>query len=191
MKKLEGVSTSNRTTQLKRNDDGKPLDTGFEAWLQCLGSFFLLFNSFGITNSFGTFPGARGNRRADLDSGVFQMYYSQDLLRGKSESDIAWIGSIQASLLIGLGVITGPIFDRGYLRSLMLVGTILIFAGTMITGVCTQLWQMILSQGIVVGIGCGCIFLPSIAILPQYFDKRLSVATGIGSSGSAIGMFMN
>ena len=28
-------------------------DEGSRAWLQCVGSFFLMFNSFGLTNSFG------------------------------------------------------------------------------------------------------------------------------------------
>ncbi|KAL8670871.1 MAG: hypothetical protein Q9168_004602 [Polycauliona sp. 1 TL-2023] len=44
-----------------------------------------------------------------------------------------------------------------------------------------------LAQGVTVGIGSGFLFLPSIAVLPQYFDKRRALATGIGSSGSAIG----
>ena len=38
-----------------------------------------------------------------------------------------------------------------------------------------------------VGLGSGFLFLPSIAVLPQYFEKRRPLATGIGSSGSAIG----
>ena len=28
-------------------------DAGLRAWSQCAGSFFLLFNSFGLSNSFG------------------------------------------------------------------------------------------------------------------------------------------
>ena len=148
-------------------------DGGFTAWLQCAGSFALLLNSFGLINSFG----------------VFQTYYERDLLHGTSSSEIAWIGSIQAFLLISLGIVAGPLYDQGYLRSLILFGSLLIIFGTLMTGLCSKYWHFILAQGIVVGAGSGCLFLPSIAVLPQYFEKRRAFATGLGSSGSAIGTY--
>ncbi|PQE17841.1 MFS monocarboxylate transporter protein [Rutstroemia sp. NJR-2017a WRK4] len=42
------------------------------------------------------------------------------------------------------------------------------------------------TQGIVVGLGCGCLFVPSVAILPSYFSKRKSLAMGIGASRSSL-----
>lgn len=35
-------------------DDGQACDTGWQAWLHCLGCFCLFFGSWGLTNSFGT-----------------------------------------------------------------------------------------------------------------------------------------
>ena len=89
--------------------------------------------------------------------------------------------------MIGLGILIGPFFDYGYLRSLVAIGSVLVTVGMVMTGLCSQLWQLILAQGVVVGLGSGFLFLPSIAVLPQYFAKRRALATGIGSSGSAIG----
>ena len=63
----------------------------------------------------------------------------------------------------------------------------LLVLGMLLTGLCSCYWQLVLTQGILVGFGSGCLFLPSIAVLPQYFEKRRALATGIGSSGSAIG----
>lgn len=94
---------------------------------------------------------------------------------------------MQAFLLIGLGILAGPLYDQGYLRSLVLVGSVLVVFGMLMTGLCVHYWQLMLAQGIVVGLGSGCLFLPSIAVLPQYFEKRRALATGIGSSGSAVG----
>jgi predicted MFS family arabinose efflux permease len=37
------------------------------------------------------------------------------------------------------------------------------------------------------GLGCGLIFVPSIAILPTYFSTRRAIALGIGASGSSFG----
>lgn len=119
--------------------------------------------------------------------GVFQTFYQRTLLPDQTPSNIAWIGSLQASLMIGLGIVIGPIYDYGYLRSLVAVGSVLVTVGMLMTGLCSQYWQLMLAQGVMVGLGSGFLFLPSIAVLPQYFEKRRALATGIGSSGSAIG----
>lgn len=44
--------------------------------------------------------------------GAFQTFYESDLLSHESPSNISWIGSIQAFLLLLIGVITGPLFGR-------------------------------------------------------------------------------
>ncbi|KAK6452867.1 hypothetical protein FP744_10009118 [Trichoderma asperellum] len=79
-----------------------PPNGGLTAWIQVLGAHFLFFNSWGLVNSFG----------------VFQTYYQDDLLKSSNASDISWIGTVQAFLLVALSVIVGPIFDRGYSRTL-------------------------------------------------------------------------
>jgi predicted MFS family arabinose efflux permease len=48
-------------------------------------------------------------------------------------------------------------------------------------------WQVMLAQGICMGLGCGLIFVPSIAILPTYFSTRRAIALGIAASGSSLG----
>ncbi len=119
--------------------------------------------------------------------GDFQTYYAMSFLRGESTSNISWIGSIQACLLLVVGALTGPIYDAGYMRPLLYVGTFLNILGLMMTSICKGYWQLVLAQGIMVGIGDGCLFLTSVAIVPQYFTTRKSTATGVASMGSGIG----
>ncbi len=166
-------------------------------WLQCAGSFFLLLASFGLIDSFGLslrpllyphFPSSLSAYPLTV-LGVFQTYYQSTLLPTSTPFQIAWIGSLQAALLISLGIIAGPFYDRGYLRSLLVVGGVLLVVGMLMTGLCSQYWQLLLAQGVMVGLASGCLFLPSIAVLPQYFEKKRALATGIGSSGSAIGNY--
>lgn len=83
---------------------------------------------------------------------------------------------------------TGPIFDAGYLRAMVLVGSFASVFGMMMTSICKEYWQIILAQGLVVGFGSGCMLLPSVAVMPQYFTKRRAFATGIAAAGSSIGM---
>jgi len=50
-----------------------------------------------------------------------------------------------------------------------------------------HIYELYLSQGVLVGLGVGFLWIPSIAILPQWFEKRRSVANGICSAGSGVG----
>lgn len=64
----------------------------------------------------------------------------------------------------------------------------MIVFGMMMTSLCSQYWQAILAQGLTVGFGCACFFVPSVAIIPLYFDKRRALAMGVAAAGSSLGM---
>src|SRR6201995_4979937 len=72
----------------KENHTGAVPNGGLRAWLHVLGCFILFFNTWGILNAFG----------------VFQTYYESGELFNKSSSDISWIGSIQAYMVLTLGI---------------------------------------------------------------------------------------
>ncbi|KAJ6000453.1 hypothetical protein N7481_000862 [Penicillium waksmanii] len=160
------------TTNLPPDKDPEvTFDTGFQSWLQVLGSFFLFFNSWGVINTWG----------------AYQTYYEQDLLSGTSSSTIAWIGSLQSFLLMMIGVVTGPLFDAGYFRGLIGFAAFMLPFGLMMTSISTAYWHLILAQGVCVGLAAGCLFVPSVAILPQYFQRKRGLANGLAASGSSIG----
>ncbi|MCJ1449766.1 hypothetical protein MMC28_000094 [Mycoblastus sanguinarius] len=155
---------------MKENTNPSPRQ--FTANIQVVGSFFLFFNSWGFANAYG----------------VFQTYYETDLLRHESPSNISWIGSVQAFLLLLVGgLLTGPLFDAGYVQHLVAFGSFMVVFGMMMTSLCQTYWQVFLAQGITVGIGVGCLLIPSLAIVPQYFDKHRAFAMGVAISGSSIG----
>lgn len=54
-------------------------------------------------------------------------------------------------------------------------------------GSSTQIWQLFLSQGVCFGVGMGFLFVGSVGLAPQWFDKRRSLANGICAAGSGIG----
>lgn len=118
--------------------------------------------------------------------GVFQNYYSTQLLSQSSDSNISWIGSVHACLLCLMGFATGPLFDEGYAYALLCAGSCLVVFGMFMTSLCTQFWQVMLAQGICIGLGSGCLFVPSVGIVTTYFSTRKALATGIAASGSSI-----
>ena len=149
-------------------------DGGFQAWLQVAAAFFIFMNTAGLFNSFG----------------IYQGFYAQGLLQSVSGSNISWIGSLQGCLMLLICILTGPLYDMGYMHSMVNVGTFAIVFGMMMTSLCHKYWQFILAQGIVVGIGNGLLFLPSIAIVPEYFSKRKALASGIVAAGSSLGTLL-
>lgn len=87
------------------------------------------------------------------------------------------------------GALTGPLFDAGYFRILLMTGSALIVLGMITTSWSTELWQIMLSQAFAIGLGQGCLFSPSIAILSSYFSERkFFVAMGLAAAGSGLGM---
>lgn len=86
-----------------------------------------------------------------------------------------------------VSVITGPLFDAGYFSMMVPLGTFLLVFGLMMSSISTKYYQIMLAQGICVGLGTGFLFMPAVALLPQYFKKKRSLANGIAASGSSIG----
>lgn len=72
----------------------------------------------------------------------------------------------------------------------MLMGITFQTAGFVAASFATLIWHLYLTQGILVGFGVGFTYIPSIAILSQWFSQRRSLANGISAAGSGIGGLM-
>lgn len=120
--------------------------------------------------------------------GAYQDYYESTILSHETPSAISWVGTLQGFLLLIIGILTGPIFDRGYVRHLIVAGTFLVVFGMMMTSLCKSYYQILLAQGICVGLGAGCLFIPSVAIITTYFSSKRAFMTGIANAGGSIGI---
>jgi MFS family permease len=129
------------------------------------------------------------NRGVVLSYGVFQNYYAETYLSDFSPSDISWIGTVQGFLLFGGGIFSGPLFDRGYLRALLIAGTIFTTVGLMTASVAQHYYSIFLSLGLCTGIGSSLLFAPSVAVLGTYFTSKRQIAGGMAAAGGGIGKF--
>lgn len=130
---------------------------------------------------------SNNNRGIVNTFGAFQAFYEDDLLQNCSGSSISWIGTFQVFLLVSLSIFSGPVFDRGHFRILLIVGSFLIVFGLMMSSLATQYYQLFLSQGMCVGIGGGCLFAPSVAVISTYFTTKRAFAIGIVAAGGSVG----
>ncbi|TQS38172.1 hypothetical protein Golomagni_01328 [Golovinomyces magnicellulatus] len=152
-------------------ESGELSDGGSFAWTQALLCHLVMFSTWGVINSFGT----------------FQHYYHATILADYDPSSISWIGSTQVFLLFFVGALTGHLSDMGFFRLLLFVGSAMIVVGMLITSFATGYWQLLFSQGICIGLGNGCLFCPSLSVLSTYFNRKRGIAMGICATGSATG----
>ncbi|KAJ7902776.1 major facilitator superfamily domain-containing protein [Mycena olivaceomarginata] len=146
-------------------------DGGVRAWGTVFGAFMVNFSCFGAISSFG----------------VFEEHYSANQLKDQPLSTISWIGSLQLSLILLMGCVSGPLFDAGYLKSLIAsAGALYVFCLFM-TSISTELYQFVLSQGLGVGIAMGVIFSPCMSTIGHHFKKYRIIAFGIFATGGSVG----
>ncbi|KAI0901994.1 MFS general substrate transporter [Annulohypoxylon nitens] len=145
-----------------------PPDGGF-GWLQVFVGHLALFNTFGWFNSYG----------------IFQDYYTEELHLPLSA--VSWTGSVQVFLLALIGMFSGRLFDAGYFRSLIAIGSALQLLAVFTASAATEYWQLLLAQGFCGGLGAGILYCPIISNVATYFRQKRALAIGITTSGAATG----
>ncbi|KAJ5202496.1 hypothetical protein N7449_004575 [Penicillium cf. viridicatum] len=143
---------------------------GLRAWSVVAGAFCISFCTFGYLNAYG----------------VYQNYYSTHQLIEKSSSTIAWIGSVQTCLLLGGGIVGGPLFDK-YGTKVIWPAAIGFILSVMMTSLCKEYYQFMLAQGILGGLTDGIMFSPAMAAVSHYFQAKRGAALGITVAGSSLG----
>lgn len=150
-------------------DDFQYPEGGWTAWSQVIAGNMLNVLAWGLPASFG----------------VYQLYYTEKM--GLSSSQASWVGSAQVFLTLALGTLSGRLADAGYSRHAVLAGCIVTVSGTLLTSFCTRYWQVLMAQGIYIGMGLGMAYMPSIAVIGCYFKRRRSLALAISTTGGGFG----
>ena len=184
-------STPNDSSGEQQSDTppAGPPDGGRTAWTQVVASFLINMNVYGLVNAFGE----------------FQHFYETKYLATYSSSTISWIGTVQGSLTLFIGAVSGPIFDAGYFMITLRCAALALVVSWMLLSVSDQYYQVrrrvmcmnsityantyqiMLTQGVLAGICVGLMEVPSIALIPDYFRKRLGLALGLGICGAPAG----
>ena len=99
----------------------------------------------------------------------------------------AWIGAMAMGLNFLCGPITSALCDRFGCRPVSVIGAFLSVLGLFLTSFVQEAPKMYVTYGLVWGAGSSFCFIPSIIMLGEYFEKRLALASGIGTSGSGVG----
>ena len=120
--------------------------------------------------------------------GVFLSYYlSNDIFLDSQPLDYALVGGLN----FGAAMLAAPCVTiacrKWGLQAPMYAGACLLGCGFIATSYASRIWHLYFSQGALVGFGVGFVYIPTIPVLSQWFDKRRSLANGITAAGSGIG----
>jgi MFS family permease len=139
--------------------------------LQILTRPQVVFNCWGYTLSFS----------------LFQAHYAATL-PSLPPSTISWIGSLQIALLFLVGALSGRALDAGLFHAAFLLGLALQLAGVLGASFCPGSYPaLLLTQGVLQGLGSGMQFTPAIVLMSTYFARRRSLAIGLAASGASVG----
>ncbi|KAK0216880.1 major facilitator superfamily domain-containing protein [Armillaria fumosa] len=150
--------------------DSSP-DGGY-GWVCVFCSFVVHFFALGIESSWGVYQ---------------SHYFTSHDLGPISSSDLAWVGSIQATGQPLVGILAGILAQRIGYRLTGFIGTCIMCIGLISASFSTHVWHLYLTQGVLFGVGSGFAFIPAVCIPSQWFTKHRGLATGIAASGYGVG----
>ncbi|TBU59311.1 MFS general substrate transporter [Dichomitus squalens] len=154
-----------------------PVDHGLGAWGFCACSFIVETLIWGFLFRYG----------------IFQDYYTtHPPFDTSSPVAIAAVGTVGLGIQYGEVLLLTVFFRRypEYMRPAMSLGLVLYFVCLFCSSFATQVWQLILLQGVGLGFSGGFVYLPTMIWLPQWFSERRGLAGGIIFAGTGVGGFV-
>jgi hypothetical protein len=133
-------------------DEDPDWPEGWRPWSALAGCFFLMFNSWGLVNAYGTFA----------------TYYKEMLLPTYDLHMFNLIGSTESFVVLILSFFVGRLLDAGLSRFVLPTGFVLVTIGMFTlsvsagdtdgSGTYIHIW---LTQGLTTGLGMSCFFVAS------------------------------
>lgn len=109
---------------------------------------------------------------------------------GWTRAEIAMAFGICA-LVFGLTTfVAGKLSDRYGPRIVVLVGSLILGVGFVLSGFIQTKAQLYLTYGLIAGFGGGLVYLPPIATAPKWWPDRKALATGFSVVGLGLGSFI-
>ncbi|XP_063699919.1 monocarboxylate transporter 14-like [Culicoides brevitarsis] len=147
-----------------------PPDGGY-GWVICFASFMCNMIVDGIAYTFGLFLGE------------FVDYFKE------SKGTVAWVGSLLCGMYLLAGPLVSALSNKFGCRSVCIAGSLLASFSFVLSIFSTSVTMLMLTYGVMGGLGFGMIYLPAVVAVGYYFETKRSLATGIAVCGSGVGTF--
>lgn len=138
-------------------------------WVAVGAAFVAMTAVFGVAYSFGAFFAPMA-AEFGVGSGATSLVFS-----------------ITACCWFLLGPVSGRAVDRFGPRPVLLVGAAALAGGLLLTSAAQELWVGYVGYGLGVGIAVACGYVPMVAVVGAWFDRRRALAIGIAVAGIGVG----
>ena len=140
-----------------------------KGWVAVGCAFISMFICFGVVYSFGAF--------FDPMSSEFNT----------SSSATSAVFSITTFIFFTGGIISGMAADRFGPRPVLIFGGLAMGIGLYLTSLVHSLWVGYITYGLGVGAGVACGYVPMLAVVGAWFERRRTAALGVAVTGVGLG----
>lgn len=147
------------------------LDSGY-AWVVAVCTMFCIVCSWGPNSGYGVF---------------LSYYISHDTFKGATQYDYSLIGGLVMFFAQGLAPLSVMTYRVFGFYICCFIGVFIQSCGYILASFATKLWQLYLTQGVLVGLGFVFIYIPPTVVLATYFKKYRAFAFGIAVGGAGVG----
>lgn len=148
-----------------------PPDGGY-GWVCVAACFAINCFSWGAVSAYGIY---------------LSHYLDKKMFPSASTWDYAFIGGFNFSIAMLVAPLVTILTRKYGIHVIMSIGSLLQCTAYVSASFATQIWQLHLSQGILLGAAVGFLYIPALPVLSQWFLRRRSLANGISAAGSGVG----
>lgn len=165
------ISDTETSPKLKKEKEVKIPDGGW-GWVVVFSSFIISMIADGISFSFG----------------LLYIEFLEEFQASKATT--AWIGSLFIAVPLLSGPVMSALVDRYGCRSMTILGGIISTLGFILASVSTTLEMMMITFGVIAGLGLGLVYVTAVVSIAYWFEKKRNLAVGLGACGTGVGTFV-
>lgn len=139
------------------------------AWVTALLAFAAMFVTVGL----------------GFSCGVLVLPASHDL--GTDPGAVSGVFAVTVMVFFLLGAPAGMLADRLGARVVLLIGSLALGVGLVLTSVATRVWMLYVGHGVLVGAAMSSTFIPLTALVSAVVVHRRALAVGVAVSGIGLG----
>ena len=151
-----------------KDDQIEAVDS-LKGWVAVGFAFASMFICFGVVYSFGAFFNSMAS----------------EFKAGSSATSAVF--SITTFIFLTGGIFSGMVADRIGARPVLIFGGITIGLGLYLTSLVRSLWVTYITFGVGVGVGVACGYVPMLAVVGAWFERRRAAALGVAVTGVGLG----
>ncbi|KAK3601157.1 hypothetical protein CHS0354_019156 [Potamilus streckersoni] len=108
----------------------------------------------------------------------------------ESRSKVSLVGSLLCGVYLCVGPVVSGLTNKFGCRPVTIAGSIIGAVAFVLARFSPNIEILILTYGVMGGIGFGMVYLPAIVSVGHYFESKRAIATGIAVCGSGVGTFI-